>query len=186
MSKPVTAGHLGLTGGEPRGAIFSMNLGLSPTVKTLPASAPIGAHFFILGTNLTGATSVSFNGAAATFTVVSSSEIMTHVPAGATTGQVQVTTPGGTLSSNVNFGVAPLILSFSPSSGPASTSVVITGRSFTGATRVFFGDLAAASFTVDSDTQITAVVPSGSQQCHIVVTAPDGIATSTGIFKITP
>lgn len=56
---------------------------------------------------LTGATSVTFNGTAATFTVVSSSEITATVPAGATTGEVKVTTPSRTLTSNVNFRVLP-------------------------------------------------------------------------------
>jgi uncharacterized protein (TIGR03437 family) len=58
-----------------------------------------------LGTDLTGATSVSFNGIAATFKVVSSSEIKTVVPAGAITGTVEVTTPVGALKSNVAFRV---------------------------------------------------------------------------------
>jgi aromatic-L-amino-acid/L-tryptophan decarboxylase len=47
------------------------------------------------------------NGKAGTFTVVSSSEITTTLPASATTGEVQVVTPGGTLSSNVPFMVLP-------------------------------------------------------------------------------
>jgi uncharacterized protein (TIGR03437 family) len=59
----------------------------------------------ILGNNLTGSTSVTFNGVQATFNVVSSTEITTTVPSGATTGKVQVKTPSGTLSSNVNFRV---------------------------------------------------------------------------------
>ena len=68
----------------------------------------MGAAVTILGTNLTGATSVSFNGTAATFTVVSKSEIMTTtVPTGATTGPVQVVTPSGTLTSNESFQVVP-------------------------------------------------------------------------------
>jgi uncharacterized protein (TIGR03437 family) len=70
-------------------------------------SGTVGAPEMILGTNLTGATSVTFNGTAAEFTVVSSSEITTTVPAGATTGTVQVVTPGGALSSNVPFVVQP-------------------------------------------------------------------------------
>jgi hypothetical protein len=37
--------------------------------------------------------------------------------------------------------------------------VTITGTNFTGATAVRFGAINAASFTVDSDTQITAVSP---------------------------
>jgi uncharacterized protein (TIGR03437 family) len=59
----------------------------------------------ILGTDLTSATSVTFNGTAAAFTVKSKSEITTAVPTGATTGTVQVVTPGGTLSSNMPFRV---------------------------------------------------------------------------------
>lgn len=43
------------------------------------------------------------DGTPATFTVVSSSEITTTVPSGATTGSVQVTTPSGTLTSNIVF-----------------------------------------------------------------------------------
>jgi uncharacterized protein (TIGR03437 family) len=58
------------------------------------------------GPNMAGATSVTFNGTAATFTVASGSEITATVPAGATTGRVQViTSTGGTLSSNMPFTV---------------------------------------------------------------------------------
>ncbi len=89
------------------GTVFSLSLGLRAFVKTLPTSALAGAAVEILGSHLTGATSVSFNGTAATFTVVSSTEITTTVPVGATSGEVQVATPGGTLSSNVRFQVLP-------------------------------------------------------------------------------
>jgi uncharacterized protein (TIGR03437 family) len=57
----------------------------------------------ILGTKLTGATSVTFNGTPATFTVASNALITTMVPAGVTTGRVRVTTLSGTLTSNVPF-----------------------------------------------------------------------------------
>jgi len=76
-------------------------------VETQPASARVGGFVQILGTNLTGATSVSFNGTPAVFRVVLNSWIKTTVPEGATTGTVQVVTPGGTLSSNVPFRVLP-------------------------------------------------------------------------------
>jgi uncharacterized protein (TIGR03437 family) len=66
-----------------------------------------GAAVNILGTNLTGATSVSFNGTAATYIVLSSSKITTNVPAGNTAGEVKMVTSGGTLSSNVSFRVLP-------------------------------------------------------------------------------
>jgi hypothetical protein len=87
------------------GTIFSLSVGLGPFVKTQPASGKVGAAVKILGTSLTGATSVTFNAAAAAFTVKSSTLITTTVPDGATTGTVQVVTPSRTFSSNVPFTV---------------------------------------------------------------------------------
>jgi|HubBroStandDraft_1064217.scaffolds.fasta_scaffold07161_3 uncharacterized repeat protein (TIGR03803 family) len=87
------------------GTVFSLSVGLGPFVETQTTSGAVGAAVKILGTNLTGATSVTFNGAAAVFTVVQPSEITTTVPAGATTGTVRVVTPTGALSSNVPFRV---------------------------------------------------------------------------------
>jgi uncharacterized repeat protein (TIGR03803 family) len=89
------------------GTVFSLDVGLGPFVEALPAFGKVGAKVIILGTNLTGTTDVSFNGSSATFNVVSGSEIKTTVPTGATTGKITVTTPGGTLSSNLDFRVRP-------------------------------------------------------------------------------
>ncbi|MFZ0318124.1 MAG: choice-of-anchor tandem repeat GloVer-containing protein [Candidatus Sulfotelmatobacter sp.] len=89
------------------GTVFSLDVGFGPFVETLPATGTVGATVRILGTNLTGATSVSFNGTPATFTVSSPSLITTTVPAGATSGTVRVTIPSGTLNSNVVFKVRP-------------------------------------------------------------------------------
>jgi uncharacterized repeat protein (TIGR03803 family) len=87
------------------GTVFSLDVGLGPFVRTLPTFGALGTPVIILGNSLTGATGVSFNGAAARFTVVSDTEIETTVPAGATTGKVQVTTFTGALTSNVPFQV---------------------------------------------------------------------------------
>jgi uncharacterized repeat protein (TIGR03803 family) len=98
----------GTTRGPRRfGTVFSLSVGLGPFVATNPTSGEVGKAVKILGTNLTGATSVTFNGTAATFTVKSKSEITTTVPTGATTGTVHVVTPRRTLSSNVPFRVKP-------------------------------------------------------------------------------
>jgi uncharacterized repeat protein (TIGR03803 family) len=87
------------------GTVFSLSVGLGPFVETLPNSGKVGAAVRILGTNLTGATSVTFNGTAAKFKVISKSEIETDVPSGATTGTVEVKTTKNTLKSNVVFRV---------------------------------------------------------------------------------
>jgi len=93
--------------GQGCGTLFNLSVGLSPFVKTQPTSGIVGMMVSILGTNLTGATKVTFHGVAAEFTVVSSSLVTTTVPTGATTGAVKVVTPGGTLSSNEPFQVLP-------------------------------------------------------------------------------
>jgi hypothetical protein len=119
---------------------------------------------------------VSFNGTAAAFKVKSDTYLKVTVPDGATTGPVTVTTPGGMLTSNRAFRVRPQIFSFSPSSGPVGTPVTITGDSLTQTTRVGFDWLKAASFTVNSDTQVTAVVPTGAMTGRIQIRTKGGLA----------
>ncbi|HEY6292159.1 MAG TPA: choice-of-anchor tandem repeat GloVer-containing protein [Terriglobia bacterium] len=91
--------------GYGNGTVFSLSLGLGPFLETQPPFGKVGLAVKILGTNLKGATSVSFNGTPAVFKVISPSEIGATVPDGAITGTVQVVTPSGTLSSNVPFRV---------------------------------------------------------------------------------
>jgi uncharacterized repeat protein (TIGR03803 family) len=87
------------------GTVFGLSVGLGPFVETLPRSGKVGAAVRILGTNLTGASRVTFDGTAAQFKVLSKSEIETNVPSGASTGTVEVITPNNTLQSNVVFRV---------------------------------------------------------------------------------
>ena len=87
------------------GTVFKLATGLAPFVKTVPTTGHIGTHVIILGDNLGAATSVTFNGITAIFTVISGSALRATVPAGATNGAVQVTTPSGLLNSNVVFRV---------------------------------------------------------------------------------
>ena len=89
------------------GTIFRLSTGLKPFVTARPAFGKAGAPVRIQGTNLTGATRVTFNGVAADFTVVSASLIITAVPSGATPGRFQVVIPSGTLSSNAAFQALP-------------------------------------------------------------------------------
>jgi uncharacterized repeat protein (TIGR03803 family) len=99
----------GLTSGGNlnRGTIYSLATGLGPFVKFLPAGGRVGGEVGILGNSLSGATSVTFNGTSAKFSIVSSTLILTHVPAGAKSGPIKVTLPSGTLTSNVAFQVIP-------------------------------------------------------------------------------
>jgi uncharacterized repeat protein (TIGR03803 family) len=94
-------------GPDAYGDIFVFNAGLAPFITAEPVSGQVGSRVQILGSDLAGATSVTFNGVAATFTIVSGSQILTAVPSGATSGTIEVTTPGGALESNRIFAVIP-------------------------------------------------------------------------------
>ena len=87
------------------GVVFRLSVGLGRFVATRPTSGKVESAVVILGNNLTGATNVTFNGTKAVFKTLSSTEIKTRVPSGATTGFVRVTTPKKTLKSNVIFRV---------------------------------------------------------------------------------
>jgi uncharacterized repeat protein (TIGR03803 family) len=95
------------------GSIFTLTLSkkLGPFVETQTRGAKVGSSVVTLGTNLTGATSVTFDGSpdriSAEFKVVSASEIEATVPSGAITGTIQVTTPNRTLTSDTSFEVVP-------------------------------------------------------------------------------
>jgi hypothetical protein len=84
----------------------------------------------------------------------------------------------------------PTVTGITPSSGPATggTSVTITGSNLAGASGVSFGLTPAASFTVDSASQITATSPPGSGTVDVTVTTPrETSATSPADqFSYTP
>jgi IPT/TIG domain len=173
----------------PSGAVIGVGTpSLSPTIVAFsPTSGAVGAPVTISGTGFVGATGVAFNGVAATYKVASATQISTAVPAGATSGSISVTTPGGTAASASNFTVmppAPMVTGFSPASGAVGTAVAVSGTSFTGATAVAFSGT-AASYTVVSATQISAAVPAGATGGPISVTTPGGVATSASSFMVT-
>jgi uncharacterized repeat protein (TIGR03803 family) len=167
------------------GTFYSLDLGLKPFVALVSTAGKVGKSIGILGKGFTGTKNVSFNGTAAKFKVSSDTYLTGTVPNGATTGFVTVKTPGGTLTSNEQFRVTPFIISFSPTSGPVGTPVTITGTSFTGATKVTFGGVKATTFTVNSDSQVTANVPTGAKTGKIAITTPGGTAVSSAVFTVT-
>jgi len=72
-----------------------------------PATGPTGTIVTVNGRAFTGVTSVQFNGVLAAFTLVSPTQIRATVPAGATTGVISVTTPGGVGNSVASYTVTP-------------------------------------------------------------------------------
>ncbi len=86
------------------------------------------------------------------------------------------------------FTPEPRLTGISPTSGPAGggTSVALTGTGFTGATGVSFGDAAAASFTVNADTSITAVSPlTSAGTVDVTVTTAGGTSATSANDQFT-
>ena len=88
------------------------------------------------------------------------------------------------LRAKVDGATSTTVSGFSPTSGSSGTSVTISGAGFTSASSVSFNGT-AASFTVNSSSQITATVPAGATTGSVSVVAPGGVGTSASSFTVT-
>jgi IPT/TIG domain-containing protein len=177
---------VGSTSPPPAPSVTGVSPGTGPTAG--------GTSVSITGTGFTGATAVSFGSTKASFTVSSDTLITATSPAEcAGTVDVTVTNAGGTstTSSADNFkyvAPTPVVKSISPTSGSTKggTQVTITGTGFTCATSVSFGTVAASSFTVTSDTQISAVSPAESPgTADVTVTTAGGTSANSSADQFT-
>ncbi len=158
---------------------------LSVTPNTGPSSG--GTTVNVTGANFIGANLVAFGDASASFTVNSPSSLTAfspaHVPG---TVDVRVSNADGTSPPSAGdlyfyTGSPPTVTGVSPSQGPTSggTTVTVTGSGFLTATAVTFGGV-SASFTINSDTQITAFSPAGTPgTVDVQVTNADGTSAPT-------
>jgi uncharacterized repeat protein (TIGR03803 family) len=166
------------------GVVYSFDDGLKPFASLVVIrSGKIGDSVGILGQGFSTATGVKFGTGAGTFTVVSDTYMVATVAPGSTTGNVTVLEPGGNLVTPQAFAVIPTIKSFSPKSGPVGTQVTITGTSLMQTSSVTIGK-AKATFTVDSDTQVTATVGVGAVTGKVTLKTPGGTATAPGKFTV--
>ena len=185
-----TSGPVVVTvGGVPSNAL---NFTVSPSITTItPGLAAAGTSVTITGLNFgatQGASTVSFNGTAATPTSWSSNQITVPVPATATTGSVFVTV-GGLSSTSFWFtvGSAPTITSITPASGPVNQPVTITGTNF-GSSQIFSTltfNGTNASVSSWSGTQILTSVPSTATSGNVVVTI-SGTPSNGVLYTVNP
>ena len=167
------------------GVVYGFGANLPAFISLTSPSGAVGSSVGILGKGFSTASSVLFNGAPASFHVLSNTFMTATVPSGET-GFVTVTTGLGTFTSNKIFKVPPKIISFSPSSGKVGDSIVLTGTGLIQTVKITVGGVAVTSYAVNSDSQVTFVVPTGAKTGKIGVTTPGGSTTSTGTFTVTP
>jgi uncharacterized repeat protein (TIGR03803 family) len=167
------------------GTFYSLSTTFSPFISLVNVtSGKEGTQVGILGQGFTGSSVVKFGGTAATATQLTGSTfILATVPAGALTGKVTVTTGSTTLSTNSTYKVTPTVSGFTPPNGPVGTSVTINGTGLAQATKVTFNKV-AATFTVNSDSKITATVPAGATTGKIAVTTKGGSVTGSKNFTV--
>jgi hypothetical protein len=180
---------------------FTYNAAAAPAVTGVTPSTGVeagGNTVVVLGSGFTGASAVNFGGTSASgFTVLSDNALSAVVPLGlAGTIDVTVTTPSGTSTTGSadhytythQAAATPAVTGVSPSNGYTGGGrvVTVTGSHFTGTTAVKFGSTAASSFTVNSDTQITATAPAGSSGAvDVRVTNPDGTSAVVSADQFT-
>ncbi len=155
-----------------------------------PATGIAGGAVTITGTDLDGA-SVTIGGEAAqadssaSNTDTSLTVLAPAVAPGATGGAVDVTVTndwGSDTESDAFAYIPPTVSGATPSTGSVygGTIVTLAGTGFVGATAVKFGSENAASFTVNSDTSITAASPAGSAgNVDITVTTANGVTSTS-------
>ncbi len=170
-----------------------------PTVSVTsisPTSGPAGGGTTVIlsGSGFTGATEVSFGGTDASSYTVNSDTQITAVSQPEAAGMVDIVVSDPAGSSATGTGdqytyVAPLsVTGVSPMSGPTAggTTVTISGSGFTGATAVSFGGTAAPSYTVNSDSQITATSPAhAAGTTDVTVTTANGTSPSSSADQYT-
>ncbi|WP_308142811.1 pre-peptidase C-terminal domain-containing protein [Burkholderia pseudomallei] len=137
---------------------------------------------------------VSFNGTVATVLSASSTQLVTSVPNGATTGPISVTVAGKTATSAIPFviddsGLPPSITQLSPLLVSVGASVTVTGTHLdpvAGYTRVQMGGRDVPTLSGVSDTQLQYAVPADGATGYVTVETPYGHATSSTQVIILP
>jgi alpha-tubulin suppressor-like RCC1 family protein len=162
--------------------------GTPPTITSItPSSGPTagGTSVTITGSGFLTGARVKIGNAATSVDVVSETEITATTamtPAGS--DEVVVSDFGGTSTGGPSYtyiAPPPTVTSITPTLGMTAggTSVSITGTNFTGATGVKFGSTSATSFTVNSESSITAVSPVGMGTVDMTVTTPAGTSATS-------
>jgi hypothetical protein len=158
-----------------------------------PAAAVVDTLITVTGTNMTGATLVTFTGGATAVPTVpapTATSLKVVVPEGALTGPVSVTNPTGTAPSAASFKVLPKITDVTPLSTVGGSATVITVSGFnlkvgvtTPGVKIGAFGVPPASIT-SSATQLTFPVPLGAVTGKITVTTADGSATSVATLTV--
>jgi IPT/TIG domain/Galactose oxidase, central domain len=205
VSPPEAAGSVNITvttvGGTSTAAAGNLFTYVAPPTVTsiTPMQGPTagGTSVVLAGTDFTQVTAVSFGSTPATSFVVDSNNQITAVSPAEAAGNVNiiVTAIGGNSTAAAGnlftYIAPPAVTSIAPDDGAedGGTLVTLTGTNLINTSAVLFGSTPATSFTVISDTEITAVSPAApAGTVNITVTTAGGtsIAAPGNLFSYIP
>jgi hypothetical protein len=151
----------------------------APNIDNIdPQHGAIGSAVTINGTRFgaqQNGSSVTFNGVdAGTATSWSDTQVVINVPSGAETGEVQITTQGGSSTYSV-FTVDPIVSSLNPNHGVVGTLVTVTGEHFM--------DTQGTSTITFNGVDASGNVQSWSMT-EIVVTAPVDVTSGPVVVQV--
>jgi hypothetical protein len=156
--------------------------GLSPNSGNTLGNTPVT----ITGTHLTGTTTVTFGGSAASnVTVVNDTTVTLNTPPNiAGSVNVVLTTNFGSVTdpNSYTYISSPTLNSVFPTTGATSggTGVTLSGTNLSGVTSVTFGGVAATSVNGVNSTTVTAVTPAGAAGAvDVILTTATGSSTLT-------
>jgi hypothetical protein len=200
----MTSGRLVITAtpSDPTIAPVSATISISST-GTLPGIADfspkfgvVGTTVSIVGTNFTGVNTVTIGNVPAQIINVAQGSILAVVGAGASTGPVTVSRPGGPWGPGGSASSAPVaftigvppgvsLTGFTPTQGGTGTQVIITGTGLSNAQSVTVAGL-AASILSNSNTQIVAQITGSSAVTlagPVQILLPNGVVGSAANFN---
>jgi hypothetical protein len=137
---------------------------------------------------------VTLNGASATVSSASSTQLVFAVPSGATTGVIKVQTAGGSATSSGSFTVttasaAPVIGSFSPPVAAFGDVVTISGTSFDPSPnydQVLINGIVRPLVSGATSTTLSLTVPAGATTGRINLRTTTGSTTTSNYLFVAP
>ncbi len=199
FSGSVSAVYTGLAAeefaGPAAGTVWGIDTGAgipnaSSTTVTFPALAPAGAGELYFGYATVANSGSAGSTSGVSYATTSDDDVVAYdTDVGGALQPTALQSPGGVsgalallVTASTPSPTTPTVTGVSPTSGPAAggTSVTVTGTNFTGATAVTFGTAPAVSFTVTSDTTITATAPAGTAHAvDVTVTSAGGTSATS-------
>jgi hypothetical protein len=163
-------------GGLSATATISLTVNPSPAAPLIkrftPSKGVAGTKVTITGSNLAGATAVSFGGVPATFVV--GKTLVAQVPPTASVGAITVTTQYGTGTSITQFRPTPKVTGVTPAPAQVGDTLTVVGTNLAGASALLLGKVVIGVTDASALQVETGPLPEAALTRSLVVTTPGG------------